>query len=324
MNQTNQHELPLPMAGVEFRRQQIEQAVEKHRLLSMELEMTSACNLRCIYCYSAAGAACEGELSHEEILGAACQGIELGAQKIVLLGGGEPCCYSRLRELIAAIRGMDCGVELFTNGTLLDDDLAEFLYEQQVAVVVKRNSDRPAVQDYLAGVPGTYDRVVEGWDCLFRAGYPGEAGLGVQTVICNQNLDEIPELWRWARRRGIHPYFETVTQQGRSLDFPSLEISREQAAQVFDLLSRIDRQEFGRCWIPKPPLAGAVCDRHRYSVLVKANGQVWPCVGVSIPVGDIRQDRLEDLIRESKVIQDLRHAHQRVRGACGSCEHVEG
>ena len=42
---------------MEFSRAEIEEAVRDGRLLSLEIEMTRLCNLRCTYCYAGAGTA---------------------------------------------------------------------------------------------------------------------------------------------------------------------------------------------------------------------------------------------------------------------------
>lgn len=310
-----------PIAGSEFTQAQIDQAVREGRLLSVELEMTNICNLRCIYCYSDAGPARAEELTHAEIIDAAVQAHGLGAQKVVLLGGGEPCMYPRLRELVSCIARLGCSLEIFTNGTLIDDDLAAFLYQNHVSVVVKRNSASAAVQDMLAGSPGALVRIERGIASLQAAGYPdAESGLGVQTVICRQNLAEIPDMWRWARSRGIQPYFETLTYQGRCTQHPDLSISVAEAGEVLQHLSRIDREEFGLNWTAYPPLAAARCSRHLYSILIKANGEIWPCVGVAVSVGNIRENRLGDCLRASSMIQDLRHIHERIKGPCRTCD----
>lgn len=309
------------IAGNEFGQGEIDHAVREGRLLSVELEMTNACNLRCLYCYSDACDAKEDELTHAQIMDAAVQAHDLGARKIVILGGGEPCVYPDLRGLITGVRDLECSVELFTNGTLIDASLARFLYEHRVSVVIKRNSASAHVQDFLAGTPGAFERIQRGIACLQAEGYPDtEHGMGMQTIICRQNLLEIPDLWRWARVKGIQPYFETLTHQGRCVRYPDLSISVAEAAEAFQRLSQIDREEFGVDWNPCPPLAGAHCSRHLYSILVKANGEIFPCVGVGVCVGDIRKDRLEDVLRTSPVVQDLRHIHDRIKEPCRTCD----
>jgi len=310
-----------PIAGAELSREDIEAAARQARLLSMEIEMTHACNLHCGYCYASAGKPLADELSLTEIIDAVIQAADLGARKIVVLGGGEPCMYRDLHALIERIRAMELDVELFTNGTLIDRSRAEFLHNSGVSVVVKRNSLRQAVQDELAGVPGAFERIEKGLAALMEAGYPDQThGLGVQTVICRKNLDEICDLWRWARDRGIQPYFECLTVQGRLNENMHLNISLEETRGVFLDLCRIDREVYGVSWAPHPPLASSRCARHLYSILLTANGDFHPCVGVAIPVGNVRRDRLADILTADPVLCDMRNIYDRIKGRCRDCQ----
>ena len=314
--------LSRPIAGMEFTRQQIDDAVREGRLLSLEVEMTHNCNLRCTYCYSSAGAPLANELSLAEIQHGIRQAVALGARKIVLLGGDEPCLYPHLRELIAFLYRLRARIEVFTNGTLLDRALARFLYEHGVSVVIKRNAEDEETQDALAGVPGAFARIQEGLAHLFEAGYPSaEHGLGAQTVICRQNLKQIPALWRWARDRRIQPYFECMTLQGRALTHKDLDVTVEEIRDIFRQLCAIDAEEYGVEWAPHPPLAGSACSRHRYSMLVKSNGRIYPCVGVELSLGDIRKDSLAEIIRTHPIVQDLRHVYKKIKGTCRICRH---
>lgn len=311
-----------PIAGTEFSREEIDTVVREGRLLSIEVEMTRVCNLRCTYCYSSAGKPLPNELSLDEIRGVVAQAVALGARKIVVLGGGEPTLYPHLRELIDYLAGLPVTIELFTNGILIDRDLARFLYAKKVSVVVKRNAADAETQDRLAGVPGTFKRIQEGMACLFLAGYPdAEHGLGVQTIICRQNLEQIPALWRWARDRKIHPYFECMTTQGRASAHKDLDVSVEELHRVFKDLARIDAEEYGVEWAPHPPLAGSACSRHHYSMLVKSDGTVYPCVGVEIDLGNIRTTTLAEIIRTHPVVNDLRHVYEKIKGSCRACHH---
>lgn len=312
-----------PMSGLEISREEAAAAARDRRLLSFELETSRACNFRCIYCYARAGEPLPGEMSFAELEDAARQAAALGARKAVLLGGGEPTVYPQVRELIDLLRGrLGLTVEMFTNGALIDAPLARFLYDRRVWVVVKRNSMIPAVQDELAGVSGAAGAIEAGLAALLAAGYPdAEHGLGVQTIICRQNLGEIPELWRWARARRILPYFENITLAGRAAERDILSVPREAVAAMARTIAELDRKEYGIEWQPHPPMLGTCCDRHLYSILIKANGDFCPCVGVDIILGNLRRDRLADVVRSHPVVDNLRHIYERIGGRCRQCRY---
>ena len=99
----------------------------------------------------------------------------------------------------------------------------------------------------------------------------------------------------------------------------TLAVDTMQVRELFYRIADIDREKYGHIWDPQPPLVGEVCLRHQFSCTVNALGYVQPCVGVTIPVGNIREKRLGDIIRESEVVQDLKNYKQTIKGPCREC-----
>ena len=313
------------MFGQEFSPEEIAQTKAVHGLLTMEVEVGTACNFRCKYCYVGdgvpAGDGKNPELSLDEIRDVIAQAQALGARKIVLLGG-EPMLYGFTPDLCAWIRGRGLGVEMFTNGTNLTADMAARLFKLGVHVVLKWHTSDHQIQDWLAGVSGAAAIMAEAYRHLRDAGYPSSAAkMALSTVICRQNVAELPSLWKWMRTEGIEPYFEMITPQGRArTSSHDLSPSVEEVRQLFETIRAIDRDQFGRTWEAQPPLVGNACLRHSFSCLVAASGDVMPCVGVSIPVGNVRERPLADILADSEVIADLRDHEHTIQGACGACD----
>lgn len=307
--------------GVEFSPEEISAARKRKGLLSLELELSRACNLGCIYCYASSGESLPYEISLEEIHNVIDEAAALGARKVVILGGGEPLLYKDLFNVIDFIKGRDMEADLFTNGVLMSRQTASMLYEREVSVSIKMNSRKPEVQDMLANRPGTFKAIEQGLNNLLNAGYPENGRkLGIETIICRQNYEELPELWRWARKKNIIPYFEIMTSQGRAAEHSELEVTSIEIKRLFEELASIDRKEFERVWICHPPLAASQCARHEYSCTVTASGDVHPCPGVSISVGNIRNNSLADILSMSPVVEDLRNIRSKIHGKCASCD----
>jgi radical SAM protein with 4Fe4S-binding SPASM domain len=210
---------------------------------------------------------------------------------------------------------------LFTNGQTLDLGVAKTLYDLGCGVVLKMNSRRPAVQDCLAGKAGTFAAIERALAVLRQVGYPDEShSLGIETIICRQNYDELPELWRWARMENIVPYVEVMTKQGRAIANPDLDVSGQEVKALFEKLSQLDRDEFLCSWRPHPPLVASQCARHEYSCTVTSSGDVHPCPGVDVSVGNIREKTLRDILKESEVVRDLRDIRNTIKGECRECE----
>ena len=300
----------------------IMKCLERKGLLSIELEFTKKCNLRCLYCYANAGESVENELSIDEIKSVIRQAKEMGAMKIILLGGGEPLIYHGLLDVVRYIISIGLQQVLFTNGTFITKKMARFLFKNRVAVVIKSNSLKPEVQDKLAGVTGAFTNIRKGLQHLMEAGYPdNDIMLGIQTVICRQNIDELPAMWIWARQNGIVPYFETLKQQGRAKENNDLIVSMDEVKAVFELIERIDKDEFNIIWKARPTIAAFSCKRHLYSCLVNSQGFVQPCTGIDILVENVREKPLKEIIGSSHVIMDLRNIYEKIEGTCKGCEY---
>lgn len=310
----------MQLYNLEFSEEEIRAAAAADRLLSMEIEFSRACNFRCAYCYLADRTAGTGELSRAEIKDVILQAKDLGARKIIILGG-EPSIYPHLMEMLRFLGNQGLVIELFTNGTGVTEELAGVLAEEKARVVVKMNSRDERVQDRLAGKKGAFAIIGQALEHLRRAGYPSdELFLAASTIICRQNIEELPALWHWLRTHNIEPYFEILTPQANALENTWLGVEPEELRELFLQLSAMDRECFGRVWEPQPPLVGNRCMRHQVSCVVTANGDVMPCVGVTIPLANVRHQRLAAILKNSEVVRNLKNYREMIKGACASCE----
>ncbi len=309
--------------NLEFTEQEIHEAVAADKLLSMEIEFSRICNFRCSYCYVEEETKSTNELTRKEIKDVILQAKELGARKIIILGG-EPSIYPHLAEMLDFLDKEELEIEMFTNGAGIDMEMAETLARTKVRVALKMNSRDEKIQDQLAGRKGAFSIINAALANLKAAGYPSkELFLAISTVICQQNIEELPSLWKWLRRKNIEPFFEVITPQANVLKNDGLTVSPTQLKNLFTELSAIDRQSFGRTWEPQPPLVGNKCMRHQVSCLVTATGDVMPCVGVTIPIENIRNTGLANILRNSEVISNLKNYRETITGQCKTCEKAD-
>ncbi len=306
--------------GLDLDWKEIERAMRDGRLLTLDLELSRRCNLRCLYCYTNGGEPLEAELNLDEIFDVIDQAINLGTKKVSIVGGGEPLIYPDFFRITDYLNNRNIPAIVFTNGTAISREMAKKLSDHKVSVCVKLNSFNKETQDYLAGgIKGTHERITQGIQNLLDAGYPVNGiQLGVETVICRQNIGELPDMWIWARERGIIPYFETLTPQGRAR-LHSLEVSPREVKGLFEKLSEIDKNYFGYKWEPKPPIAALTCNRCYYSCLITSNGNVNPCAGVDIAIGNIRNDSLSSILNNSSLRKGLRNIKENLKGPCRDC-----
>ena len=306
-------------------------------LQRISIELSRRCNLRCVYCYADSSSERDAGLSDGELRAVIDEAVALGACLVSIVGGGEPLLRESLlaegRSCIDYANGLGCYCCLYSNCTLIDAHAARWLAARDVSVVGKLNSLRPSLQDELAAVPGSAAMIMRGIEQLLAAGLgrPHPSRLGLETIICRQNYDEIPDLWRWMRDRNIVPEVEIPTPQGRAkANGPRLYFDAQEAPQryreLFEELLRIDRASYGFDWIPHPPFAALSCQLFYTNCYVNARGGVQPCAGVDREYGQLRVGPGRDggrplgEILQGEPFRKLRRVHQHLAAPCAGCE----
>lgn len=148
---------------------------------------TTRCQLRCRYCYMAAGECTAADLDPADFAMAA-ETLGLAADGEVQIAGGEPLLVPRVVATVAR-RARDLGVRrigLQTNGLRIDADAVAMIKELGLAVGV--SLDGPAaVNDRVRGRTA---EVLAGLARLEAAGIP----FGVTAVVCRDTVATLPDL----------------------------------------------------------------------------------------------------------------------------------
>ena len=307
-------------------------------LVRITIETSRRCNLACTYCYTEATPDRRDGLTDDEVRHIIRQAYDCGARAISIVSGGESLMRRTMLDPkespIVFANQLGAYTYMYTNCTLMTAKAAKWLYEQDVTIVGKFNSMREDVQDDLVGVQGAARRIRRGIDELLKAGFANETPtrLALETVICRQNYDELPDMWRWMRDRNIDPEVEIPTEHGRasenieSLYFEEWEAPRKYK-ELFEELLRIDQTEYGYTWRPQPPFAGATCAIYEGTAYVNDQGGVQPCAGVDKEYGILEVgprgasgQPLWDIV-SSPAYAKLREVNDHLSGSCGSCDH---
>lgn len=306
-------------------------------LQRISMEISRLCNLNCIYCYAEASSSCSTGLTDDELHYIICEAVSLGACLVSFVSGGEPLLRESLlkdkRSCIDHANSLGCYTLLYTNGSLINNEAAKWLASRDVSVVSKLNSFRESIQDELTGVSGSACAIRLGIDALINAGLNAgqPSRLGLETIVCRQNYEEIPEIWRFMRKNNIIPEVEIPTLHGRAaLNKEKLCFKDDEAPKkfknLFEELLRIDREEFGFDWIPHPPFPAGSCCLFRTNCYINDSGSVQPCAGVDIsygflPVGNHCHDgRPLEKIVCSKEFQKLRCIEKYLEPPCRDCD----
>ncbi len=273
-------------------------------LLELRIHVTEKCNLKCVYCLSDAPFMAErktkdDKLSFDEIKNEIVEAKKLGIKTVSITGSGEPLLYENLEELIKFIRSLDLKVVLFTNSILLTKDLANFLYDNGVNLMIKLNSFNPEINDRLVGVKGAQKIFFGKIKMLIDIGFAKEHKLALNCIITNENYDEISELFIFCRNNNIIPWIETITITGRAKE--EMAVSKDKIEKLYRKISEIDKSLFGFEWKPDSPIIGADRRRYKHVCQIDVYGNLYHTdAHITDEVGNVRNKSIKELILSEK------------------------
>ena len=275
------------------------------------IEVTSCCNLRCIHCYAEA---CENKqldgLSTEGIKKVISEAAALGCRRLQFTGG-EPTLRGDLRGLIkhAKAEGFEF-IEIFTNGTLLEESMIKFLAEESVHVALSIYSYRSETHDAITRVPGSFERTMN--NLKFLLAYSVSTRCAI--VAMKQNEDELDGTCYFLSKLGVldrTPDPIRPSGRGKTMEnWPEKYGLRFMRTQPVFLVSQknYDRnREMNSCWFGK--------------VAVTNSGDVLPCVfSRDQKAGNVKRQSLTDIVKSEKMMSFWTLTKDKVE-KCKDCEY---
>jgi len=325
-NSQKKYKVSPKLEGYSYPPELARKARDNGELLSIRVETSLLCNLRCNYCYSDGGVQLKNEIKYDALIDVINQAKDLKARSIVIIGGGEPTIYSKFRDLIDYVYSIDLIPVIFTNTQTMTKELAKFLYDRNVSVITKLDSLDEKIQDDMSGVKGSFKNIMTGLKNLMDVGYSNvedeqKLKLGASFLVNRQNAHTIPDVWRYCRDRKILPNLEMMIPNKRGNVINNLLLSREEWKNLKLKLLEIDRNEYGYDWLPYTPLLGNGCFQVMYNLYITVEGFVRPCSDIQVNIANIKDYTLKEII-ELPFFKMARNIEKYLNGKCGSCEHL--
>lgn len=159
-------------------------------------ETTTACNLSCVHCrrLEVSQALSKDDLTTDQARALIRSLPEVG-RPILVFSGGEPLMRPDLFDLAAEARAHNLPMALATNGTLVDQNMAQHI----VSAVFQRVSmsfDGPdaATHDQFRAIHGAFDAAVAGFKLLRAAG----VSMQINTTIAQHNYARLDDMYKLA------------------------------------------------------------------------------------------------------------------------------
>jgi MoaA/NifB/PqqE/SkfB family radical SAM enzyme len=154
-------------------------ATEPAELSFLWLEITPKCNLECSHCYADSGPSrqLQGQMTLEDWEVVIRDAADLGCSQVQFIGG-EPTLHPHLAHLIRY--SSSCGytfIEVFTNATVLNEQLLQTFKTHGVKLAISFYSDDPATHDAVTGRRGSFTRTVASIKRIVAQGLPVRAAI---------------------------------------------------------------------------------------------------------------------------------------------------
>jgi radical SAM protein with 4Fe4S-binding SPASM domain len=288
---------------------------------NVQLDITYRCNERCVHCYLDHGD--HGEMTTAEIRDVLNQLADAGAFSLAI-SGGEILLRKDFFDILEYARSLLFSVRLKTNAILIREEEARRIRSlgvQQVQISIY--SHRAEVHDGITKVRGSLARSVRAIRFLKSQGLR----VVIANVLMRQNAGDYPGVQALAAELGVEITLDpTITpKMDGDHSITAMRIPPTVLKQVFTDESVVgDVEKF--CAPPvaagEKELNGYSCSAGHTACYISPYGDVFPCVQIPLPCGNLRQQRFVDIWRGSEALREVRSIRVRDLPTCSGCSHV--
>jgi radical SAM protein with 4Fe4S-binding SPASM domain len=277
--------------------------------------VTRACALACVHCRADAQPRRHPrELTTAEAFDVVDQVVEVG-RPILVVTGGDPLMREDLFDILARAneRGLRVAFSPSATGRCTRQALARARDCGVSRIHISLDGPDPESHDGFRGVRGSFQRTLEILEDVRSLAIPLQVG----TTVSRHSIQRLPEIAEIVRAHSAVMWsllFLVPTGRGRLADM----VSAEEHEQVFNWLYDLaGSAPFDVRTTAAMPYRRVVSDGFAF---IDHLGNVCPSGFLQLAAGNVREQSLAEVYRESSLFQALRD-RSRLTGKCGACEY---
>lgn len=296
-----------------------------HQIYSVIFEITPKCNFNCVHCYLCSHHVSK-ELSYEEII----EIIDILYDKNVLFitfTGGEIFTRKDFLNIYLYAKRKGFIIELFTNGTLINDD-AIGIFKRYPPLLVDISLYGSCEETYkkVTGATGAFDKIIHNIDALLKA----NIRVSVKAPILNLYYSELPQV------KAIAESFCIPFRTGFEI-FPS--IDNDNSVQKFSVpLSEALKYEFVE-YEQKPRSFGEEADAEvvnlldvrplfrcklgRASCAIDYEGRLCPCMSFRHAGQKLTEENFDALWERFREYSNMKASHSYKCLSCAAYDYCD-
>ncbi len=308
-----------------------DQQKRQPHLISLQFELTSRCNERCIHCYIPNEKKNHGfDMPKQKVFDildeyAADGGIQ------VTLSGGEVLMHKDIIEILRYCRKKDLRISVLTNLIALKDEMVDVLKEVNISFLqVSLYSMDASIHDFITTVKGSYEKTKAAIEKLVANDIPVQ----ISCPVMKANRKGYKDVLKYAQSLRIKAQTDYIMMAQSDLNTQNLanRISLEETEELLrdiieydiDYIEEMEEispySEFIRR-SREEYLHMPVCGVGMDAACITANGDVYPCAGwQDMVLGNVYKQSLKEIWTNSEKVKELRQITNASFPKCVDCE----
>lgn len=309
----------------------LEEVQGRPLISSLQFELSSRCNERCIHCYIPNEKKNKGfDMPTAKVKSILDEFAAMGGIHVTL-SGGEAFLHKDLIEIARYCREKDLKISILSNLIALKDEQIAALKEINVSLIqVSLYSMEPEIHDFITTVPGSFERTKSAIEKLVAADIP----IQISCPIMKANRHGYDKVLDYAKSLKIKAQTDYIMMARSDLDTDNLanRLSLEETEELLrdiilhdtqyrdstlQQLPVTDEIKFDLERFKKQPVCGVGYD----NCCITANGDVYPCAGwQDYVLGNVYKQSLEEIWENSDRVKELRKITQATFPQCLECD----
>ncbi len=305
------------------------------QMTNLDLDFTRGCNMNCNHCFADAHSPMANELTLEEYQELLNEARNHNLVRVSWGLGGEALTRADIFDCLETGAELGLPQVLTTNAMLVTEKGAERIAATGTRVSVSIDGATNETHEALRVIPGSLELAIRGIKRLQAAGVK----TGANITLTRHNVHELPDMLKLGRELQLdYLSIGNIQPFGRALANPDLLLTQEDldfvvavAAEhtdypipvttfdnILDILLNLERILDTGTHAPRTTSAG------RGKVVVRPNGEVWPCQLLAMPAGNIRDAPVSEIL-DSPVFTEVREFVEQeekkgqATGGCAGC-----
>jgi radical SAM protein with 4Fe4S-binding SPASM domain len=298
---------------------------DKPHLVSLQIELTSRCNERCVHCYIPH----ENKITDIEptlFYDVLDQCRSMGVLNLAL-SGGEPMLHPQFCKFLRKAKEYDFSLSVLSNLTLLNDEIIHEMKANRLSSVqASLYSMHPDIHDSITKQPGSFQKTKNAILKLIENDIP----LQISCPTMRQNKNCYIDVLNWAHKHKVRAITDYImmARYDHTTDNLDNRLNLEEVEKIIDDIIKNDseyqkqiNQDDFYVQEKRDRSNEIVCGVGISSICMIANGNVYPCAGwQDYVIGNVKESKLQDIWKKSPKIQYLRSLRKRDFTKCVSCE----